>query len=57
MRVGGTGKAYSYLDTLEIPIIENTPDEEDLQDSLEAVSQKLTRHPNLFASPGKPYEN
>lgn len=54
--MGGTGKAYSYLDTLEIPIIENTPDEEDLQDSLEAVSQKLTRHPKLFASPGKPYE-
>lgn len=38
MRVGGTGAALSYLDTLVIPIIENTPDEEDLRDGMEEVS-------------------
>jgi len=34
VRVGGTGAALSYLDTLELPIIENTPNEEDLKDSM-----------------------
>jgi hypothetical protein len=38
MRVGGTGAALSYLDTLVIPIIENTPDEEDLREGMEEVS-------------------
>lgn len=37
MRVGGTGAALSYLDTLVIPIIENTPDEEDLREGMEEV--------------------
>jgi len=37
MRHGGTGTAMSYLDTLVIPIIENTPDEEDLREGLEEV--------------------
>jgi len=37
MRRGGTGTAMSYLDTLVIPIIENTPDEEDLREGLEEV--------------------
>ena len=37
MRVGGTGTALSYLDTLVIPIIENTPDEEDLREGMEEV--------------------
>ncbi len=37
VRVGGTGKALSYLDTLELPIIENTPNEEDLKDSMAAA--------------------
>lgn len=40
VRVGGTGAALSYLDTLELPIIENTPNEEDLKDSMaEAMIQ------------------
>ncbi|KAH8114511.1 Methylthioribulose-1-phosphate dehydratase [Phellopilus nigrolimitatus] len=34
LRIAGTGKALSYLDTLVIPIIENTPNEEDLKDSM-----------------------
>lgn len=38
MRIGGVGTAMSYLDTLVIPIIENTPDEEDLRHGMEAVS-------------------
>lgn len=38
MRVGGVGSALSYLDTLVIPIIENTPDEEDLREGMEEVS-------------------
>lgn len=39
MRVGGTGSALSYLDTLVIPIIENTPDEEDLREGMEEVCE------------------
>lgn len=34
VKLGGTGKALSYLDTLVVPIIDNTPDEEDLKDSM-----------------------
>jgi len=34
VRIAGTGKALSYLHTLVLPIIENTPDEEDLKDSM-----------------------
>lgn len=41
MRIGGMGDALSYLDTLVIPIIENTPDEEDLRDGMAAVSLSL----------------
>ena len=37
VRVGGTGRALSYLDTLVVPIIENTPNEEDLKDSMADV--------------------
>ena len=37
VRVGGTGRALSYLDTLVVPIIENTPNEEDLKDSMAEV--------------------
>lgn len=36
---GGCGKAMSYLDTLVVPIIENTPHEEDLRDSMRDVSR------------------
>lgn len=34
VRMGGVGAALSYLDTLVVPIIENTPFEEDLRDSM-----------------------
>lgn len=37
VRVGGMGKALSYLDQLTVPIIENTPHEEDLKDSMALV--------------------
>ena len=35
--IGGMGKALSYLDKLTIPIIENTPHERDLKDSMAEV--------------------
>jgi hypothetical protein len=37
VRIGGIGKTLSYLDTLMVPIIENTPNEEDLKDSMAEV--------------------
>lgn len=37
VRTGGNGTAMSYLDTLIVPIIENTPHEEDLRDSMAEV--------------------
>jgi len=37
VRAGGTGATKSYLDTLVVPIIENTPHEEDLKDSMAEV--------------------
>ena len=43
VRIGGTGTALSYLDTLEIPIIENTPNEEDLKDSM---AEAMSKYPN-----------
>jgi hypothetical protein len=46
VRIGGTGRALSYLDTLVIPIIDNTPDEEDLKDSMAEVRNLLSLYPN-----------
>ncbi|KAF8157994.1 Methylthioribulose-1-phosphate dehydratase [Crassisporium funariophilum] len=43
VRIGGTGAALSYLDTLELPIIENTPNEEDLKDSM---AEAMVKYPN-----------
>ncbi|KIL59077.1 hypothetical protein M378DRAFT_169847 [Amanita muscaria Koide BX008] len=40
VRQGGIGPALSYLDTLEVPIIENTPHEEDLRDSMADAMKK-----------------
>ncbi|KAH6911480.1 Methylthioribulose-1-phosphate dehydratase [Coprinopsis sp. MPI-PUGE-AT-0042] len=40
VRISGTGKALSYLDTLVVPIIENTPFEEDLKDSMAEAMEK-----------------
>lgn len=42
VRVAGTGRALSYLDTLVLPIIENTPNEEDLKDSM---AEAMTKFP------------
>jgi methylthioribulose-1-phosphate dehydratase len=40
VRLGGTGQAMSYLDTLVVPIIDNTPNEEDLKDSMADAMEK-----------------
>jgi methylthioribulose-1-phosphate dehydratase len=48
IRVGGMGKALSYLDTLEVPIIENTPFEEDLKDSMAAAMKKYPDAPAIL---------
>jgi len=48
MRVGGIGKALSYLDTLVIPIIENTPDEEDLRDSMRETMEEYPEAPAIL---------
>lgn len=39
--MGGVGAALSYLDTLVVPIIENTPFEEDLRDSMAEAMRKF----------------
>jgi methylthioribulose-1-phosphate dehydratase len=41
VRIGGMGRAMSYLDILELPIIENTPNEEDLKDSMQEAMLKF----------------
>lgn len=46
VRIAGTGKALSYLDTLVVPIIENTPFEEDLKDSM---AQAMKEYPDAAA--------
>ncbi|PLW31367.1 hypothetical protein PCASD_18694 [Puccinia coronata f. sp. avenae] len=46
MRVKGTEKAMSYLDTLIVPIIENTPHEEDLREDMEKA---MLRYPDAPA--------
>ncbi|KAF8591760.1 Methylthioribulose-1-phosphate dehydratase [Ramaria rubella] len=46
VRVAGTGRALSYLDTLVVPIIENTPNEEDLKDSM---AEAMVKHPDAAA--------
>jgi methylthioribulose-1-phosphate dehydratase len=43
VRVAGTGRALSYLDTLVLPIIENTPNEEDLKDSM---AEAMAKYPD-----------
>lgn len=46
IRLGGTGKTLAYHDTLEIPIIENTADEEDLTDGM---AEAMRRYPDAPA--------
>ncbi|KAF6748491.1 Methylthioribulose-1-phosphate dehydratase [Ephemerocybe angulata] len=48
VRVAGTGKALSYLDTLVLPIIENTPNEEDLKDSMAEAMVKYPDAPGVL---------
>ncbi|GAA6014184.1 hypothetical protein JCM10207_006125 [Rhodosporidiobolus poonsookiae] len=48
MRVGGMGDALSYLDTLVIPIIENTPYEEDLKESMAEAMAKYPEAPGIL---------
>ena len=39
IRIAGMANALTYLDTLVIPIIENTPNEEDLMEGMAEVSR------------------
>ena len=39
VRKGGVGSALRFYDTLEIPVIDNTADEEDLTSGMALVSQ------------------
>ncbi|KAG0142518.1 hypothetical protein CROQUDRAFT_662393 [Cronartium quercuum f. sp. fusiforme G11] len=48
MRIKGTEKAMSYLDTLVIPIIENTPDEEDLREGMEQAMRDYPDAPAVL---------
>ncbi|THH11169.1 hypothetical protein EW145_g836 [Phellinidium pouzarii] len=48
LRLAGTGKALSYLDTLVIPIIENTPNEEDLKDSMAEAMKEYPDAPAVL---------
>lgn len=46
VRIGGNGPAQSYLDTLRVPIIANTPHEEDLRGSM---AEAMRRYPEAAA--------
>lgn len=48
VRIAGTGNVLSYLDTLEVPIIENTPNEEDLKDSMADAMKKYPSAPGVL---------
>lgn len=41
VRRGGVGKTLAFYDTLEIPIIENTADEEDLTEGMAKVREMI----------------
>ena len=46
VRIGGMARTLSFLDTLEVPIIENTPNEEDLKDSM---ADAMIKYPDAAA--------
>lgn len=46
VRIAGMKSAFSYLDTLEVPIIENTPNEEDLKESM---AHAMKQYPDAAA--------
>jgi methylthioribulose-1-phosphate dehydratase len=48
VRLCGTGRALNYLDTLEIPIIENTPNEEDLTDDMLSAMERFPDAPAVL---------
>lgn len=41
VRIGGNGKTLRFFDTLTVPIIENTADEEDLTEGMAAAMEKF----------------
>jgi len=54
-RVGGIGSTLSYLDTLEITINENTPNENDLKESMaEAAKYCLTSNKFIINGSSRP---
>jgi methylthioribulose-1-phosphate dehydratase len=46
VRLGGHGKTLRFFDTLEVPIIENTADEEDLTSGM---AEAMEKYPNAAA--------
>jgi methylthioribulose-1-phosphate dehydratase len=48
VRRGGIAHTLSFLDTLEVPIIENTPNEEDLKDSMANAMIKYPDAPAIL---------
>lgn len=48
MRIGGMTTVMSYGDTLVIPIIANTPDEEDLREGMEEAMRKYPNAPAVL---------
>lgn len=46
VRIGGHGKTLRFFDTLEVPIIENTADEEDLTSGM---AEAMEKYPNAAA--------
>jgi methylthioribulose-1-phosphate dehydratase len=46
VRIGGNGKTLRFFDTLTVPIIENTADEEDLTDGM---AKAMEEYPDAAA--------
>jgi methylthioribulose-1-phosphate dehydratase len=46
--MGGMGRALSFLDTLVVPIIENTPNEEDLKEGMAAAMAEYPDAPGVL---------
>lgn len=46
IRIGGHGKTLRFFDTLEVPIIENTADEEDLTSGM---AEAMDKYPDAGA--------
>ncbi|GFZ42655.1 Methylthioribulose-1-phosphate dehydratase [Saitozyma sp. JCM 24511] len=46
VRIGGSGKTLRFFDTLTVPIIENTADEEDLTDGM---AEAMAKYPDAAA--------